>query len=106
MMRPGQPTDPYAKPMMGEMASMAPDPYAHSAGRAPDVGAARSWLGKAIARHERHLSGEEPTDPASQQAMMGEMAEALRALGPDEAGQAPQRANGPQMPMPMPMRGR
>jgi hypothetical protein len=67
--------------MMGDTTGMRGAPK--MAG--PNVALAREWLNKAIARHERHLSGEEPTDPASQEEMMLEMEEALIALGPDDA---------------------
>lgn len=38
------------------------------------------WLKAAIARHERHMSGAEPTSDASQMQMMDEMKRALAAL--------------------------
>lgn len=47
----------------------------------PDVASAKTWLKKAIDRHMRHLSGEEPTDDDSQEKMMQEMEAALAALG-------------------------
>lgn len=53
-----------------------------------DVQEAVKWLKKAIARHERHMNGDEPTTGAagekSQQKMMDEMKNALAALD-DEA---------------------
>lgn len=49
-----------------------------------DVQAAERWLEQAIARHERHMNGTEPTTGAagerSQQTMMDEMQNALDAL--------------------------
>ncbi len=49
-------------------------------GAEPDVATAIKWLKKAIDRHMRHLSGEEPTDEESQEKMMQEMKSALSAL--------------------------
>ena len=41
---------------------------------------ATEWLEKAIARHERHMAGTEPTNAASQQKLMEEMKKALSLL--------------------------
>lgn len=46
-----------------------------------DVAEARKWLGRAIARHERHMDGTESTSESSQQKMMDEMTKAMFALG-------------------------
>lgn len=46
-----------------------------------NVAEAKRWLKKAIARHDRHLKGTEPTDEESQMKMMTEMRRALKALG-------------------------
>lgn len=63
-----------------------------------DVAAAIRWLKKAIARHERHMNGKEPTTgkagDASQQTMMDEMTKALDNLqfgGSSEKQPAPKR---------------
>ena len=50
------------------------------------VAAARKSLQRAISRHERHVSGKEPTTAASQQKLMGEMKAALTALGGGTSG--------------------
>lgn len=56
-----------------------------AASPAVDVPAATGWLNRAIARHERHMNGTEPTTgpagEASQQKMMDEMRAAAKALG-------------------------
>lgn len=45
-----------------------------------DIDEAIAWLKKAIARHERHMNGTEPTSDASQMKMMDEMKKALAKL--------------------------
>lgn len=47
-----------------------------------DLIAARMWLTAAVARHRRHMDGDEPTTEASQARLMDEMERALAALGP------------------------
>lgn len=58
---------------------------------ASDVLDAVEWLKKAIARHERHMDGSEPTSDASQMQMMKEMKNALAALD-DESGEEMKKA--------------
>lgn len=41
---------------------------------------AKTWLDKAISRHERHMTGAEATSDASQRKMMSEMKKARKAL--------------------------
>lgn len=50
----------------------------------PDMPMAKKWLSKAIARHQRHMAGKEPTSGAdgaiSQKLMMEEMKYSLDAM--------------------------
>lgn len=57
----------------------------------PDIAHARKMLEAAIARHERHMNGTEPTSEASQMQMMAEMKGALRALVDDPTAARPMR---------------
>ena len=58
------------------MKSRAARPSKSSA-PAKTVGSAKTILKAAISRHERHMSGKEPTSDASQMRMMKEMKSAL-----------------------------
>lgn len=53
---------------------------------AATAGTAREILQAAIARHERHMAGTEPTSEPSQQAMMDEMRAALAAMPMESPG--------------------
>lgn len=66
---------------MDAVVAMAQEFFTRDGGEGMDIDAARKWLERAIARHERHMNGTEATDKASQQTMMDEMRQALDALG-------------------------
>lgn len=63
---------------------MASNALIDSLGMLYDKMSAKNWLSKAIQRHERHMSGKEPTTGGdgeiSQKLMMEEMKYALKAL--------------------------
>jgi hypothetical protein len=52
---------------------------------AMNVETAKELLRSAIALHERHMNGTEPTDEGSQQQLMDNLEDALEALGGSES---------------------
>lgn len=76
----------------------APSTLASLDATVKEVMRAIKFLKLAIARHERHISGEEATDSGSQQKMMDDMMKALEALqgnGEEEGKAIPQDVESP-----------